>query len=93
MPALEVPPDRPVGAEDIRDLQVRALHGITLRGSGSLDRTHHLAQHLGGHLGVERCRLQFFVSKQYLDDADVFLLFEQVGGKTGAIIPPTELST
>ena len=79
MAALLVSPGRPVGAEDVRDLQ--ACHGCGLRGLGRLQRTDHLAQGLGGHLGIERGGLELLVAEQDLDGADVFLLLEQVSGK------------
>jgi hypothetical protein len=50
--ALVMPPSRPVGAEDIRDLQGRAFHGRLRCGAG-LQRTDHLAQDLGGDVGIE----------------------------------------
>jgi hypothetical protein len=49
---------RPVGAEDIRDLQGGAIHArLRCCGTG-LQRTDHLAQDLGGDVGVERGRLE-----------------------------------
>ena len=76
---LSVSPRRPVGAEDIRDLQ--AWHEGALLGSGRLQGTQDFAQSLGGDLSIKRCRLQFFVSKQDLDGADVLALLEQVRGE------------
>jgi plasmid stability protein len=72
VPAVLLPVARSVGAEDLRDLR----HEEVLRGSGSLQRRDDLAQDLGGDLGVERCRLELFVSEQHLDHADIDLLFE-----------------
>jgi hypothetical protein len=74
MPALLLPPGRPVGAEDVRDLQ--AWHERALRGLGRLQRTEHLAQGLGGHLGIERRGLELLVSEQDLDGTDILLLLE-----------------
>jgi len=37
-----------------------------------------LAQDLGAHLGIERRGLEFFMSEQHLDHADIHLLLEQV---------------
>ena len=36
----------------------------------------------GGDLGIERGRLELAVPEQHLDDADVDVLLEQVGGET-----------
>jgi hypothetical protein len=47
-------------------------------------RTDHLAQDVGGHLGVDRCGVQLLVAEQHLDHADVDLLFQQMGGKAVA---------
>ena len=49
---LHPPPGWPVGAEDIRNLQGRTPHGADLSGVQGLQRTDHLAQNLGGHLGI-----------------------------------------
>jgi len=82
---LVMPQDRPVGAEDIRDLQGGALHARLRCGRGTwLQRTDHLAQDLGGDVGVERCRLKLLVAEQHLDHADIHLLLEQVGRKAVA---------
>jgi hypothetical protein len=69
-----VPPRRPVGAEDIRDLQV--WHESGLRRSSRFQRTDHLLQRLDGHLGIERGGLQLLVSEQNLDFANILPLFE-----------------
>jgi hypothetical protein len=50
---------RPVGAEDIRDLQGEAIHArLRCWGWARLQRTDHLAQDLGRDMGVERCCLE-----------------------------------
>src|SRR5271170_1357955 len=74
-------PSRPVGAEDIRDLQGIAWHDPVLRRSATLKGTQDFAQSLRGDMGIERRGLQFFMSKQHLDGADIFALFEQMGGE------------
>ena len=79
---LRLPPGRPVGAEDVRDLQGGALHQRPLRRSHGLQRTDDLAQDLGGHLGIERGGLEMPVSEQDLDHADIDLLLEQMSCKT-----------
>src|ERR1035437_5482925 len=77
---LMLSPGRPVGAEDIRGLQGGALHARLRGGRGSGSQwTDHLAQDLGGDMGIERCRLELLVAEQDLDHSDVHLLFEQVG--------------
>jgi len=47
---LALAPGRPVGAEDIRDLQQWAWHDCTLPGRQHFQRTDHLAQQVGGDL-------------------------------------------
>ncbi len=82
MPALMTPPSRPVGAEDIRDLQGGAFHGrLRCRRGAGLQWTDHLAQDLGGNVGVEGCRLKLLVAEQHLDHAYVHLLLKQMSGK------------
>ena len=46
-----------------------------------LQRTNHLAQDSRGHLAIERGVLQLLVPEQHLDDADVDLLLQQMGGE------------
>jgi len=58
---LSIPPRRPVGAEDIRDL--RARHESALRRSSWLQWTGHLSQRGRGEVGIERCGLKFFVTE------------------------------
>ena len=48
--------------------------------SQRLQWTDDLAQDIGGHLGIEGSRLKLLVSQQHLDDADIHLLLQQVGG-------------
>ena len=72
--ALLVSPCRPVGAEDIRDLQV--CHAWGLRWPSRFQRTDHLLQRVDGHLGIERGGLQLRVSEQDLDFANIHPLFE-----------------
>ena len=80
LPEAQVPvqlmaPPRPVGAEDIRDLQGGTLH-VPLRCCwAGLQRTDHLAQDLGCDMSVERGRLELLVAEQHLDHADIHLLF------------------
>ena len=52
-----------------------------LRGRQNLQRTDHLAQDLGGHVGIQRRGLELLVPKQHLDHADVDLLLQQVRGE------------
>jgi hypothetical protein len=76
---------RPVGAEDIRDLEGGTFHAPLRCGCGrGLQWTDHLAQDLGGNMSVERCRLKLLVAKQHLDHTNIHLLLEQVGRETVA---------
>src|SRR4051812_18184091 len=54
------------------------------RGRQLLQRTDHLAQQIGGDMDVDGRGLQPLVPEQDLNDADVDLLFQQVGGKAVA---------
>jgi hypothetical protein len=81
---LSLTPGQPVGPEDIRDFQGRTPHGRRLGGVEALQRTDDLVQDLGGDLGVEGGGIELLVAEQNLDDADVHLLFQQVGGETVA---------
>jgi hypothetical protein len=49
--------------------------------------TDHLAQDVGGDLRIERCGLQFLVTEQHLNHADVNLLLEEMGGEAVAPMP------
>ena len=76
MAALVLPPRRPVGAEDIRDLQGGTIHArLRCRCGPGLQGADHLAQDLGRDMGVERCCLELLVAEQHLDHADIHLLF------------------
>lgn len=80
--ALLRAPRESLGAEDVRDLEGRVVHGRPrLQRGGGLKRRDDLTQDIGGDLGVEGSGLELGVSEQHLDDADVFLLLQQVGGK------------
>src|SRR5205085_12134687 len=46
-----------------------------------LQRTHDLADRLGGDAGIERRGVELGMAEQHLDDADVDVLLEQVGGE------------
>ena len=39
----------------------------------------HFLQYIGGDLGIEAGRLQLAMAEQYLDQADIDLLFQQMG--------------
>ena len=73
---LSLPQSLPVGAEDVRDLQGTTSHGRELRGVRGLQWTDHLAQDVGGHLGIERRGIEFLVPEQNLDHADIHLLLK-----------------
>ena len=42
------------------------------------------------YAGVERRRVELLVSEQHLDDADVGLLLQEMGGEAVALIPSSE---
>ena len=46
-----------------------------------LERAHDLADRLGGDAGVARRGVELGVTEQHLDDADIDVLLEQVGGE------------
>src|SRR6202171_1591804 len=46
-----------------------------------LQRAYDLADRLGGNAGIERRGVELGVTKQHLDDADINVLLEQVGGE------------
>lgn len=80
-----------MGMKDVGDLQSEAPHGgWSLCGLECLQRTDYFAQDIGGNLDVVRRGVQALVSQQNLDDADIDLLFQQVGGKRVAPIPTSE---
>ena len=81
MVMLSVSPSGPVAAEDIRHLQCKPSHGFSLEGLQGLDRTHHLTQNIGGHLGIQRRGFQFLVTEQHLDNPNIDLLLQQMRGK------------
>ena len=55
-----------------------------------VERAGHLAQRVDGDAGVERRRIEFLVSEQHLDDADIGLLLQQMGGEAVPLIPSSE---
>src|ERR1700680_3856233 len=62
-------------------IKSRALRGRLHRRDEVLERARDLAECLEGDTGVERRRIELLVPEQHLDDADVGLVLEQVGGK------------
>src|SRR6516165_3898790 len=46
-----------------------------------VERARHLADRADGDPGVKRCRVELLVSEQNLDDADIGLLLQEMGGK------------
>src|SRR5258707_635278 len=48
---------------------------------GVLQRARDLADRVGGNAGIERRGVELGVTEQHLDDADIDVLLEQVGGK------------
>jgi hypothetical protein len=47
-----------------------------------VERARHLAERADGDAGVKRGRVELFVSEQNLDDPDIGLLLQEMGGKT-----------
>src|SRR5215472_14314040 len=56
----------------------RALSGHLQQ---EVERARHLADRADGDTGVERGRVELLVPEQDLDDPDIGLLFQQMGGK------------
>ena len=82
-------PGRTVAAEDIRQLDRWTRQGGKPRSGGRSDlseqqveRAGDLADRLDGDTRVERRGVELLVAEQYLDDADVGLLLEQVRRET-----------
>ncbi len=77
-------PSRPVGAEDVGDLQTIPGHDAT--GSGGrrlqmLERALDRMQGGTGDLGVTRRAVEFLVPEQHLDHPDIDLLLQEMGGE------------
>ena len=84
---------RPVGAEDIRDLQGGARHARGLYGRPDLEVLQwafHFAQELGRNLAIAGGGLELFVSQKHLDDANILVVLEQVRSKSMPLIPSSE---
>src|SRR5437660_10346543 len=90
MPGIGLAPGGPVAMEDVCDLQPLAAHGPRLHScSGSpfsrrrepVEWAGHGADRGVGDTGITGCGVELGVTEQYLDDADVGVLFEQVGGE------------
>ena len=81
MTLLNLPPNGAVGTEDIGHLQGRTPHGRRLGRSRVLQRTDDFTQRVGGHLRIQRGGIEPLVPEQYLDDANIDLLFQQVSCK------------
>ena len=83
-------PGGPLAAEDIGDLERRRTAAVSRRdprpasAAEPVERTRHRADRLGGDAGVERGRIELGVPEQNLDDADVDILLQQVGGEAVA---------
>ena len=82
-------PGRPLGAEDIRDLQRRTHHGAAGSGGWRLVRCQMLQRALdrtqggAGDLAIARGRVELLVPEQDLDHPDVDLLLQEMGGEAG----------
>ena len=93
MTCISITPSGPVVAEDIRDLQGGTGHNrrglcrrllLRCQRSEPIQRAHDRADHVGGHLRIERGRIEPGMSEQNLDQTHIGFLFEQVGGKAVA---------
>src|SRR5215213_983311 len=58
--------------------------GRRIRQRQMIERAHHGADELGGHPGVAGGGVELGMAEQHLDDADVDILLEQVGGEAVA---------
>ena len=91
VPVIGAPPRRSVVAEDIRDFQHRARHdrgplrrrrvfpvllGLLARLRQQIEWALDASDHAGGDAGVARCRVQFVVPEQGLDDANIGAAFK-----------------
>ena len=56
----------------------------------TIERAHDRADHVGGHLRVERGRIDLGMSEQNLDQTHIGVLLEQVRGKA---VPPISPAT
>lgn len=81
MAVLGLTPSLPMAAENVRHLQVWPHGSGTLFRVQFLQWADHFAQHLGGDMGVACRGFKPLVPEQDLDDPDVELLFQQVGGE------------
>src|SRR5271165_2851377 len=86
MPGVGVAPGGPMGAENIRDLQRGTRHGS--RGlcwrrllSETLERARNVADRLEGDAGIARRRIELLVPEQNLNQANIGLALEQMGGE------------
>ena len=86
-------PSGAMAMEDVGDLQRGAAHRrrFTLRSHPFLrqqpdpvERAHDGANRVGGDAGIERGGVELGVPEQYLDDADVDVLFQQMRGEAVA---------
>jgi hypothetical protein len=90
---IGLPPSRSMVAEDIRDLQGMTSHDrrglcrrllLRCQRREPIQRAHDRADHVGGHLRIERGRIKPGMSEQNLDQTHIGFLFKQVGGKAVA---------
>ena len=98
-PALAGRQRGPMATKDVRDLQLWAAHRrpATPRVAASLDQWCNPVEWAGyspdravGDAGVKRRGVEFVVAQQGLDDANIDILFEQMGGEAVALIPSSE---
>src|SRR6516164_10343947 len=83
MAGMRRTPSRPAAAEDVRHLDRRARQWPRLAGhlQQNIEWARHLANRADGDAGVERCRVELFVSEQNLDNPDIGVLLQEMRGK------------
>src|SRR3979411_2395079 len=71
---------------DMTPLRRRLVLPVLLGGQRrkAIQRAHDRADHVGGHLRVERGRIERGMAAQHLDKTHIGVLLEQVGGKAMA---------
>jgi hypothetical protein len=101
MAGVGATPRGPVVAEDVRDLQNRTAHDrrplcrrlgpLGCQRRETIERARDGTDHVGGHLRVERGRIDLGMSEQNLDQTHIGVLLEQVRGKAMPLMPSAEL--
>jgi hypothetical protein len=79
-------------AEDVRHLDRWPWHRprSARHLQQNIERACHLADRADGDAGVQRRGVELLVSEQNLDDPDIGLLLQEMGGKAVPLIPSSE---